>query len=169
MQRRWLLTLALVWGALVNAPAQNVARLYPPEKLKADSARFADMIQAEYRDTVLPQLTEPERAALSDMKIVVPPSGPHGDPFEFYSDGSMVYLPALSLRFFADLCVANAWLNGHGYDGTTVRDYVGYVFALAAGAGNPPLPPVFATLGVPDNAREEAAVSNRADRNFGNT
>ena len=32
-----------------------------------------------------------------------------------------------------------------------------------------PLPPVFPTLGIPANAREETGGSNRADRNFGNT
>jgi hypothetical protein len=78
-------------------------------------------------------------------------------------------LPALSLRFFSDVCVANAWLNAHGYDGTSVRDYVGLLFREAAASPGDPLPPVFRTLGVPDNAREESAVSNRVDRNFGNT
>jgi hypothetical protein len=169
MQRRWLLTLALLCWWDGNALAQNVAKLYPAAKLEADSARFAEMIQAEYRDTVLPQLTEAERTALSAIKIAVPTSGPRGDPFEFYTDGSTVFLPALSLRFFADLCMANSWLNAHSYDGTTVRDYVGFLFRQVTVSPSAPLPPVFATLGVPDNARDEPAVSNRADRNFGNT
>jgi hypothetical protein len=162
--------LALTLSFVCNiALAQNVTRLYPREKLEADAARSGEQIQAEYRETILPQLHEEERSALSAVKIEFPLSGPNGDPFEFYTDGSTIYLPALSLRFYADLCVANAWLNAHEFDGTTVRDYVGVLFREAARSPRAPLPPVFRTLGVPDNARDEAAVTNRSDRNFGNT
>jgi hypothetical protein len=148
---------------------QNVSRLYSQEKLQADAARWSEQIQAEYRDTILPQLSDDERRALGAVKIEVPLKGHRGDPFEFYYENSKVNLPAFSLRFFSDVCVANAWLNAHGYDGTTVRDYVGLLFREAAASPRAPLPAVFRTLGVPENAREESAVSNRADRNFGNT
>jgi hypothetical protein len=166
------LSLALVITAYAGATVfgQNVSRLYPEKKLQADSARWSEQIQAEYRDTILPQLTQEERSALGAVKIEVPLSGPNGNPFSFYTDDKgTIYLPALSLRFFSDLCVANAWLNAHGYDGTNVRDYVGLLFREAKASPGAPPPPVFRTLGVPDNAREESAVSNRADRNFGNT
>jgi hypothetical protein len=169
MRRCFALALALTCGAGTTGFAQNVSRLYPREKLEADASRWSEQIRAEYRETIFPQLTDAERAALSTIKIEVPVSGPKGDPFEFYTDGSTIYLPALSLRFYSDLCVSNAWLNAHGYDGTTVRDYVGWLFRQAAASSRAPLPPVFRTLGVSDNAREEAGVANRADRNFGNT
>jgi len=147
-----------------------VSRLYPEKKLQADAARWSEQIQAEYRDTILPQLTDDERSALGTIKIEVPLSGTNGDPFSFYTDDKgTIYLPALSLRFFSDLCVANAWLNAHGYDGTTVRDYVGVLLREATLSPGAPLPAVFRTLGVPDNAREESAVANRVDLNFGNT
>jgi len=149
---------------------QNVSRLYPEKKLQADAARWSEQIQAEYRDTILPQLSDEERSALGTVNIEVPLSGPDGDPFSFYTDDKgTIYLPALSLRFFSDLCVANAWLNAHGYDGTTVRDYVGVLLREATLSPGAPLPTVFRRLGVPDNAREESAVANRVDRNFGNT
>src|SRR4030095_11670942 len=108
------LSLALVITTCAGATlfGQNVSRLYPEKKLQADSARWSEQIQAEYRDTILPQLTEEERNALGAIKIEVPLSGPNGDPFSFYTDNEgTIYLPALSLRFFSDLCVANAWLN----------------------------------------------------------
>jgi hypothetical protein len=165
MRNYFVLVLLLICrGAL----GQDVSWLYSKEKLQADAARWGDQIRDEYRDTILPQLTDKEKAALGAIKIEVPISGPKGDPFQFYSDGDAVYLPALSLRFYSDLCVANAWLNAHGFDGTTVRDYVGYLFK-EAGAGRRTALPVFRTLGVPDNARDESAVANRTDRNFGNT
>jgi hypothetical protein len=166
MRKCFALALSLICNV---ALAQNVSRLYPPEKLEADAARFGEQIRAEYQETILPQLTDAERTALGAIKIDIPVSGPNGDPFEFYTDGGGIYLPALSLRFYADLCVANAWVNAHGFDGTTVRDYVGVLFREAALSPRAPLLPVFRTLGVPANARDEAAVSNRADRNFGNT
>jgi len=169
MQRYLALVLVITSCGGGAAFGQNVSRLYPQEKLQADAARSGEQIRAEYRETILPQLTESERAPLDAIKIEFPVSGPNGDPFEFYTDGSTIYLPALSLRFYADLCVANAWLNAHGYDGTTVRDYVGVLFREAALSPRAPLLPVFHTLGVPDTARDEAAVKNRADRNFGNT
>jgi len=166
------LTLAIVIATCADATVfgQNVWRLYPEKKLQADAARWSEQIQAEYRDTILPQLTDEERSALGAVKIEVPLSGPNGDPFSFYTDDKgTIYLPALSLRFFSDLCTANAWLNAHEYDGTTVRDYVGVLLREATLSPGAPLPAVFRTLGVPDNAREESAVANRVDRNFGNT
>jgi hypothetical protein len=168
MRKRLMFALSLMCGWSAISQAQNVSWLYPPEKLKADAARWVEQIRAEYRDTILPQLTDAERSFLSGIKIDVPSAGPKGDPFEFYSDGDTIYLPALSLRFYSDLCVANAWLNAHGFDGTTVRDYVGYLFKEVR-AGHRTALPTFRTLGVPQNARDEASVANRADRNFGNT
>jgi hypothetical protein len=169
MQRYLALALVIASCGVAAVFGQDVSRLYPREKLETDAKRWGEQIRAEYHDTILPQLNDQERSALRAIKIEVPLSGPSGDPFEFYTDGTTIYLPALSLRFFSDLCVANAWLNAHGFDGTTVRDYVGWLFRQAAASSRAPLPPVFRTLGVPDNAREEPAVSNRADRNFGNT
>lgn len=168
MRRRLFLALAFfsLWGA--SGFGQNVTRLYPREQLKADAARFGEQITAEYRETILPQLSATEKSALAEIKLEFPIAGPKGDPFEFYTDGKTIYLPALSLRFFSDLCVANAWLNAHGFDGTTVRDYVGLLFREASVSPSAPLPPVFRTLGVPANAREEDAVSERASRNFAN-
>jgi len=165
------LTLALVITSCTGATVfgQDVSRLYTQEKLKADAARWSEQIQAEYRETILPQLTDEERSALPAISIEIPLTGHRGDPFEFCYANGKVNLPALSLRFFSDVCVANAWLNAHGYDGTTVRDYVGVLFREAKRSPRAPFPPVFRTLGVPDNAREESSVSNRADRNFGNT
>ena len=170
MPRHLIFALVVTTCATDIAFGQNVSRLYPQQKLQADAARWSEQIQAEYRETVLPQLTQEERSALGTVKIDVPLAGPDGDPFSFYADGTgTIYLPALSLRFFSDLCVANAWLSANGYDGTTVRDYVGVLLREATASPRAPLPPVFRTLGVPENAREDSAVSNRADRNFGNT
>ncbi len=167
MRHGLCLILALLgWS---QASGQGVSSLYPKAKLDADAARYGEQIRAEYRETILPQLTEAERAALSEVKIEVPAVGRRGDPFEFYRSENTVYLPALSLRFFADLCLANAWLNAHGYDGTTVRDYVGLFFREATVSPSAPLHPIFESLGIPANARDETAVSNRVDRNFGNT
>ena len=166
MRKSLALSLSLFCSGAI---AQDVSRLYTNEKLKADAARWGEQIRAEYRETILPQLTDAERSALNGIKIDVPLKGPHGDPFEYYYANGTINLPALSLRFYSDLCTANAWLNAHGYDGTTVRDYVGLLLREATVSPGAPLPPVFRTLGVPDNAREESAVANRVDRNFGNT
>jgi hypothetical protein len=170
VQRYFTLALVITTCAAATLFGQNVSKLYPEKKLQADSARWSEQIQAEYRETILPQLTDEERNTLGAVKIEVPLAGRNGDPFSFYTDNKgTIYLPALSLRFFSDLCTANAWLNAHGYDGTKARDYVSVLFREAKASPGAPLPPVFRTLGVPDNAREESAVSNRADRNFGNT
>jgi hypothetical protein len=170
VQRYLAVALVITTCAGATVFGQNVSRLYPEKKLQADAARWSEQIQAEYRDTILPQLTGEERGALGTVKIEVPLSGSNGDPFSFYTDDKgTIYLPALSLRFFSDLCVANAWLNAHGYDGTTVRDYVGVLLREATLSPGAPLPAVFRTLGIPDNAREESAVASRVDRNFGNT
>jgi hypothetical protein len=170
VRRHFILALVITTCACAIAFGQNVSRLYSQEKLQADAARWSGQIQGEYHDTILPRLTDQERNALNAVKIAVPLAGPNGDPFSFYTDNKdTIYLPALSLRFFSDLCTANAWLNANGYDGTAVRNYVGLLFHQAVLSPRAPFPPVFHTLGVPDNARDESAVSNRVDRNFGNT
>ncbi len=169
MNRSLTVGLALACGWSAVAPAQNIVRLYPTQKLEADAARTGEQVRAEYRETIVPRLTAAEHTALKEIRIEFPIAGPHGDPFEFYYADGRINLPALSLRFYADLCIANAWLNAHGYDGTTVRDYVGVLFREAALSPRAPLLPVFRTLGVPENARDEPAVANRADRDFGNT
>lgn len=159
----------LVWWMSIECAAQNVTRLYPRQQLEADAARYGAMVDAEYRGTILPRLTAAEKDALASIKFAFPIAGPLGDPFEFYTDGRTVYLPALSLRFYADLCMAHAWLSLHGYDGTTVRDYVGLLFREASLSPRAPLPPIFKTLGVPENVRDEPAVEQRGSRNFANT
>ena len=170
--QRWFsparLAFIIAFACSANVPAQDIARLYAREKLQRDAETFGAQINAEYRETILPQLTAEEREALAAIQLEFPVAGPKGDPFEFYTDGRAIYLPALSLRFFADLCVAHAWLNAHGFDGTAVRDYVGLLFREATVSPHAPLKPVFETLGVPANARDESAVANRATRNFGN-
>jgi hypothetical protein len=170
MRRHIIVALVITTCAGEIASPQDLSRLYSQEKLQADATRWSEQIQAEYRDTLLPELTDEERGALAAVRIEVPLAGPNGDPFAFYTDDkSTIHLPALSLRFFSDLCVANAWLNSHGYDGTAVRNYVGLLFYQALTSPRAPSPQLFRTLDVPDNARDESAVSNRADRNFGNT
>ncbi len=172
MRRLAAIALALALGTLAaEAGAQGLARLYPRAQLEADQARWSGQIAAEFRDTIAPKLTAREHEALSGVRFEFPLVGERGDPFEFYSDpaGKVIYVPVLSLRFFSDLLVATAWLNANGYDATSVQDYVGVLFRDAEEFPRAPLPRPLEALGVPPNARDEAAVSSRSDRNFGQT
>lgn len=167
MRRILFLVLVFSWSGNAVVCGRPAIEIYPRAQLEADAQRYGEQIRAEYAETILPVLTPAERSALATTKFEFPIAGPKGDPFEFYTDGNTVYLPAFSLRFFADLCLASAWLNQHGFDGTTVRNYVGLLFWRVNHTNTPP-PPVFKSLGVPADAREEPAVAQRADRNFGN-
>jgi hypothetical protein len=161
---------AVLWLIHAAVHGQNVSRLYTREELAESAARYREQVTTEYRETILPKLTAAEKAALANVKIEFPTVGPTGDPFEFYSDAttSTIYLPALSLRFYADLCFAQAWLGEHGYDGTTVRDYVGLLFREASASPRAEPPPIFKTLGIPANVRDEQRTADRATRNFAN-
>jgi hypothetical protein len=104
VQRYFTLALVITTCAGANVSAQNISRLYPEKKLQADATRWSDQIQAEYRETILPQLSDEERNALGAVKIEFPLAGRNGDPFSFYTDNKgTIHLPALSLRFFSDL------------------------------------------------------------------
>ena len=99
MQRYFSLTLLITAGAVATVFGQDVSRLYPEKKLQTDAGRWSEQIQAEYRETILPQLTDGERRALGTLKIEFPLIGRGGDPFSFYTDDKgTIYLPALSPR-----------------------------------------------------------------------
>ena len=75
MQRCFTLAIVIATCADATVFGQNVLRLYPEKKLQADAARWSEQIQAEYRETILPQLTDEERSALGTVKIEVPLQG----------------------------------------------------------------------------------------------
>ena len=170
MRTALLAALWLIAGSCIAVHGQNISKLYTREELAESASRYREQVMAEYRETILPKLTPAEKAALADVKIEFPPMGPKGDPFEFYSNPATktVYLPALSLRFYSDLCLAQAWLGEHGYDGTAVRDYVGLLFREASASPRAEPPPIFKTLGIPANVRDEPRTADRASRNFAN-
>ena len=170
MQR--YLTLAIVIATCADATVfgQNVLRLYPEKKLQADAARWSEQIQAEYRETILPQLTDEERSALGAIKIEVPLQ----DPMAIRSHSTPTTRARFTCRRFR---YGSFRISARRTPGSMLTDTTALPCAimsvcscarqtLSPGA---PLPPVFRTLGVPDNAREESAVANRVDRNFGNT
>ena len=171
MQR--YLTLAIVIATCADATVfgQNVLRLYPEKKLQADAARWGEQIQAEYRETILPQLTArgAQRTRCDENRVST-----------FRAQWRSVFLlhrrqgHDLPAGAFATLLFGSLRQRTPGSMLTDTTEPPCAIMSVCCYARRHSrralrFPPVFRTLGVPDNAREESAVANRVDRNFGNT
>jgi len=87
-----------------------------------------------------------------------------GDPLMFYSrvNPPEVTLPVLSLKFFSDVCLAYEWLNRNGYESASPTIYmklVKYNRPVRFPQGR--YPPLLRAIGIPDDARKDAALEER--------
>jgi hypothetical protein len=113
------------------------------------------VLDADYREVVMPRLTPTERLRLTNILIEFPLFGQTRDAFEFYSlpraKPARVVMPISSLRFFGDVCLATGWWEQQGAKGQSpVLGYIsqmkygrvpsskGKTLSLMEGAGVPP-------------------------------
>lgn len=117
-------------------------------------------------------LTVAQQQQLSTVQLRFPlPSeqiGPEakyrGDPLMFYSriDPPEVVLPVLSLKFFSDVCLAYEWLNWNGYELASPTIYMKLVkYNSPKRFPQGKYPPLLRAVGVPDDARKDAALEER--------
>jgi hypothetical protein len=161
----FLCTLLLVLAQ--SALAVDYGDLYDDATLTQWQASFEQDLVWNFHNAVFPNLTPEEKRALRHVKIDVPLRGEKRQVFEFYTDGTRVVMPVLSLRFFGDLALAYAWLNEHGYNLETIQQYVGMIHSRSAErfAGRQYPRPLDA-LQIPADARQNAKVVDSFDKTF---
>jgi hypothetical protein len=105
-----------------------MVELYPLSRLTQEQPRFERRIGELYR--ILAGLIvqggapDVEQRILQDVRLRYPMADPNGSPLNFFSSGTIVTMPVLSLLFIEDLCTAYAWLDRHGYSLETIDEYV---------------------------------------------
>lgn len=142
------------------ASASDWTTLYDAQDLARTRARTLPGVQSNFDEVIWPALTAQERAGLDGVRLAFPDVGPNG-PLDFYSSGppATVYLPLTSLRFYADLCLAAAWLNREGQTPQAVYDYVAMLrYRRAADFPGGRYPQVLPALGIPASARDDSGL-----------
>lgn len=158
--------LMLVFSA--PAPARDMSSLYDGATLQTWQSRYRSGVLRNYTEIILPQLTNEERRALSDVQFAFPLLSPDKQPFAFYATHPppTVNLPVLSLKFFDDFSVALAWLSRHGYGLDTAYDYLSMLKYADASEFGGRYPPPLEALQIPKDALKEPDVANLADKIF---
>jgi hypothetical protein len=171
--KRTAVDIAVVVTAIVillsgAARAGNVDSLYDDATLRYWQSRYANGLNSNLQNVILPRLTAEERQRLTGVQIEVPLRVKDQEPFAYYTTGTpwVVTMSAASLKFFDDFCVAIAWLQARGYSIETASDYVSMLKyrTPAAVGGHYPLP--LDALQIPGNALDDQRVNNVATRIF---
>lgn len=155
-----LLCAALIGSRLARAEDGTLAELYPWSRLAQEKPRFERRIGELYQ--VLKGLivqggaSTEEQQILQKVRLEHPPVDENGSPLNFFSSGTSVTMPVLSLLFLEDLCTAYAWLDRHGYSLETIDEYVAMLQfkPVSEFPGNRHPPPLEA-LGIPPGAVDE--------------
>jgi Zn-dependent protease with chaperone function len=154
MNRRAAVLLALL--ALLLGPARGavLGSMYSDRLLESRAVAYREVIVDKLK-VYLAAMTPAQRAVLSGMALDIPLRDADRTAFGFFATSSGVTLPAMSIRFLADLALAQAWLVTQGYAVSTVYDYVTMIKYQQAPPAGWPEPRT--ALRIPANAEDDAA------------
>ena len=139
---------------------QTVSTMYDSTKVGREKTRLESRINDIYVKAFRPNVTADEQRALSGMRVETPLGG---DPvLGYYSESKsrVVTMPAISLLFFEDLCIAYAWLQVRGYKLETVEEYVTMLKYKGVRAFGGRYPPPLEALGIPADATSDPRVND---------
>jgi len=170
LQRFACLAVTALAVTLVVSPVlgQNVSNMYDSAKVAREKARLESRVNEIYVKAFRPTLAPDEQRALSGVRIQTPLDG---DPvLGYYSESRsrVVTMPAISLLFFEDLCLAYAWLQVKGYRLETVEEYVTMLKYKDVRAFGGRYPAPLEALGIPVDATSDPRVNDLSLR-FRNT
>lgn len=149
--------LALILFALVACPAQGgpIGSMYSDRLLESRVPQYREVIEDKLNVYLL-AMTSAQRAGLSGVKLDIPLRGPDRAAFEFFATERQATLPAMSIRFLADLALAEAWLVTRGYAIGTVYDYISMIKYQRPPPGGWPEPR--SALRIPSDAADDRMV-----------
>jgi hypothetical protein len=150
---------ALSLGA-AGLPVPPHAAMYTDALLQSKMPQYESVIRNNLDDTFLPKLPLGDRRALGAIQLEMPLRGRTLLDFYSYAPGR-VALPAMSIRFLADLSLAYAWLGRNGYAIEAVADYVSMLKYQTAGQWHGRYLDPRQALHIPANATQDRHV-NRA-------
>ena len=156
------LAVCVLLVGMVSPPvaAQDVSNMYDAGVVAREKARLESRIKEIYVRAFEPSLTAEERRALSGVTFQTPLAG---DPvLGYYSESRsrLVAMPAISLLFFEELCVAMAWLQVNGFRLETVEEYVAMLKYRDAQAFGGRYAPPLKALGIPADAVSDPRVND---------
>ncbi len=164
-----LLPLALLLPA-ADARAQGWAGFYDRQTLVYWHGQTPPGVEENFREVVWPKLLPDEKRILGRVTLVFPlEDAKH--PMNFYAAAGggkqTITLPISSMRFLADIALADAWLGVSGYSTDPVTDYLAMLKyqwpdRLAGRRYRPR-----EALGIPENATANPRVERRFQRDFG--
>ena len=141
-----------------RADAQTIANMYDRAVVAREQPRLASRVNEVWIKAFKPNLTPDEQRALSGVTFQTPLEG---DPvIGYFSRGRAVTMPAVSLLFFEDLCVAYAWLQRRGYRLETIEEYVTMLKYKEAAAFGGRYPTPLKALGIPGDALTDPGVND---------
>ena len=111
-----LLFISSLWAA------KNISSIYDDDTLRYWQPLNREDILWNYENVIFPKLTDKEQQKLRGVTILFPLRGAHpNDIFGFYANHAQntIYIPILSVRFFSDIALAQAWLLENGYNIST--------------------------------------------------
>jgi hypothetical protein len=154
----------LAAGQLLAQPA-----FYSDAYLTKWKPEYQRPLEEDYRDVIMPRLTPAERARLGAIQIEFPLFGKTTDAFEFYSLPAAlpprIVMPVSSLRFFADVCLAEEWWRQQGRQG--LDPVMGYISRTKYGRAprrDGKTLSLRDAVGVPGNVGDNPKIANPASQ-----
>lgn len=164
---RVLILLAAVQVSAIGSPL-----LYNDVTLRQLQESYSISTRDIYTRLIWLNLSSQEKQALRQVRLDFPlhSSGrSRGQPLGFYTtrDLSTIVMPAYSLKFLDDLCVAYAWLQINDYTLETVSEYVGMLkYRNANDFPRGRFPQPLKALQIPNNALQDARVNELYQLHF---
>jgi len=161
-----LFAVSFVPGPFLRGAGAGYAGMYGTEGLESGYQMYHNDLYRLWIDDLRIHFTIPETIAAADIRFQMPLVGDEKFPLDYYSDPDerVVIIPVLTVRFFRDLAVAEAWFDRRGCDTSVVLDYVDIIASRAPSefaGGRYPNP--IEALGIPEKAFKNRRVQAVAD------
>lgn len=166
--------LGLLFGALLMAgsglgtwmpsvSAQDLSNMYDRRTLERDRQRYAERIEELVYERAWGFFDNREKTIVPTIDIQTPAVGQGRSPLDFYasSQNSVVYMPAISLKFVEDLSTAYAWLYVNNCRLKPVDEYMAMLrYGEASNFPGNRYPSPLEALGIPDTALQDRNVDD---------
>lgn len=153
-------------GPFLRGAGAGYSGMYGTEGLESGYRMYHHDLYRLWIDDLRINFTIPETIAAADIRFKMPLVGDEKFPLDYYSDPDerVVIIPVLTVSFFRDLAIAEAWFERRRCDTSVVLDYVDIIASRAPSefpGGRYPNP--LEALGIPEKALSDRRVQVVAD------